>query len=75
MRFKCWRSNTDKRLHIIVRDDEHFEMLPQIIRSCGPWFGAHEGLVEELRPTYRAMLVTQGFVVAYSHTSTFKPEL
>lgn len=47
LRFKAWRSNTDKSLHIIAME-EQFETLPQIIRRLGPWAGSYEGEVTEL---------------------------
>jgi hypothetical protein len=64
MRYKIWRSNKDKELHLLCREgSEAFEALPAAIRGLGPWTGSKEGDVDRLRLPYRLMLAEQGFVV------------
>jgi hypothetical protein len=53
VRYKCWRSHKDNRLHLICHEGE-FDGLPDPIRHLGPWTGSREGEVERLRPHYRA---------------------
>jgi hypothetical protein len=64
MRYKVWRSNKDKELHLLCADGaEAFEALPAAIRDLGPWIGSKEGDVERLRLPYRVLLNEQGFVI------------
>lgn len=69
-RYKAWRSNGDKQIHVICFEDE-FEGLPHKIRSLGPWHGSSEGEIERLKAPYRALLEEQGFVIVYQHLVTF----
>ncbi|HEY7551222.1 MAG TPA: hypothetical protein VH913_17115 [Hyphomicrobiaceae bacterium] len=72
-RYKCWRSGSDKDLHLICREGE-FDALPDRIRHLGPWVGSKEGEVERLRPHYRALLAEQDFVIVHRHPYEFEPE-
>jgi hypothetical protein len=72
-RYKCWRSVSDKNLHLICREGG-FDQLPDHIRQLGPWAGSKVGEVERLRPHYRALLAEQGFVVVHRHPYQFEPE-
>jgi hypothetical protein len=37
MRYKVWRSNKDKRLHLLCPEGvEAFEALPAVVRGMGP---------------------------------------
>jgi len=57
MRYKVWRSNKDKELHLLCAEGaEAFEALPAAIRDLGPWTGSKEGDVERLRLPYRVLL-------------------
>ncbi len=71
MRYEVWRSR-DNRLHVLCLDDR-FEQLPQRVRSLGPWMGSGRGLVDRLRPHYRALLEEQGFVIL--HVSPYAMDL
>ncbi len=73
MRYKAWRSHSDKWLRVIHREDE-FDELPDMIRHLGPWTGAAEGDIDNLRPHYRMLLAEQGFVLIYQPAATFNPE-
>ena len=74
MRYKVWRSNTDKHLQLICRDGE-FDALPARIRHLGPWQGSKDGDIERLKPQYRAQIAEQGFVIVHRHVKDFEPEL
>ena len=70
MRYKVWRSNTDKSLHLLCAEgSEAFEALPVAIRNLGPWTGSKEGELDRLRLPYRVMLGEQGFAIIYAHVS------
>jgi hypothetical protein len=56
MRYKCWRSNADKELHVICHEGA-LDSLPSHIRRLGPWHGSKEGEIERLKPAYRAQLI------------------
>ena len=71
MRYKAWRSNSDKRLFLICHDGA-FDELPQPVRAMGPWTGSREGDIDRLKPAYRAMLAEQGFVVVCTSAFTFE---
>jgi hypothetical protein len=74
-RYKVWRSNKDKSLHLLcAKGSEAFESLPIAIRNLGPWTGGAEGEVDRLRLPYRVMLAEQGFAVIYQHASKLEPE-
>ena len=70
--FEAVRSVSDKSLHVIFHAD-HFDALPDRIRSLGPWQGLSGGIVEELKPHYRLQLAEQGFVIVYQHVASFSP--
>jgi hypothetical protein len=75
MRYKCWRSNKDKEVHLICAEgSEAFEALPAAIRNLGPWTGSREGDVDRLRLPYRIMLGEQGFAVLHCHVSKLQLE-
>jgi hypothetical protein len=75
MRFKVWRSNKDKSLHLLCADgSEAFEALPVAVRNLGPWTGGGEGEVDRLRLSYRVMLGEQGFAIIYAHVSQLQLE-
>jgi hypothetical protein len=62
VRYKYWRSNKDKELHVISAEDlEAFEALPAAIRGLGPWTGSNEGEIHKLRIPLRSLLVEEGF--------------
>ena len=68
MRYKVWRSNKDKELHLLCAEGvDAFEALPTAIRNLGPWTGSKEGEVDRLRLPYRSMLTEQGFTIVYAH--------
>jgi hypothetical protein len=73
MRYKCWRSNSDKTLHVICYDGR-FEELPHRIRGLGPWIGSREGDIDRLKRLYRLQLAEQNFAVVYRHPANFAPE-
>jgi len=57
VRYKVWRSNKDKSLHLLCREGaESFEALPSVVRNMGPWSGGHDGEVDRLRLSYRSLL-------------------
>jgi hypothetical protein len=67
VRYKIWRSNKDKSLHLLCGEgSEAFNTLPAAIRHLGPWTGGAEGDVNRLRLPYRSMLTEQGFAVVYA---------
>ena len=75
VRYKVWRSNKDKSLHLLCGESaEAFNALPAAIRHLGPWTGGGEGDVNRLRLPYRSMLAEQGFVVIYAHASKLELE-
>ena len=70
VRYKVWRSNKDKELHLLCAESAGaFNALPTAIRHLGPWTGSKEGEIGGLRLAYRVMLVEQGFAVIYEHVS------
>jgi len=74
-RYKVWRSNKDKQLHLLCGEGSGaFNALPAAIRHLGPWTGGGEGDVNQLRLPYRSMLAEQGFVVLYEHVSKLQLE-
>ncbi|HEY1243214.1 MAG TPA: hypothetical protein VGF29_00140 [Hyphomicrobiaceae bacterium] len=73
VRYEISRSNRDNRITVICRDGE-FYSLPTPILHLGPWTGAGRGLIERLKPTYRALLAEQDFVLVYRHPYEFAPE-
>jgi hypothetical protein len=75
VRYKVWRSNKDKELHLLCAEgDEAFNALPNAIRHLGPWTGSKEGDIERLRLPYRLLLGEQAFVVIYVHASKLELE-
>jgi len=63
VRYKVWRSNKDKHLHLLCAEgSDAFNALPTAIRHLGPWTGSREGEVGSLRLAYRVMRAEQGFV-------------
>jgi hypothetical protein len=43
MKYKVWRSNKDKELHVLCSEGSRaFNELPAVIRQLGPWTGAQE---------------------------------
>ena len=73
MRYKTWRSNTDKELQLICREDG-FDSLPTAVRHLGPWHGSKEGDIAKLKPQYRVQIAEQGFVIVHRHVKDFEPE-
>ena len=75
MRYKVWRSNKDKEVHLLCAEGgEAFEALPAAIRGLGPWTGSKEGDVGHLRLALRSLLIDQGFVVIHAHVSKLNLE-
>ena len=75
MRYKLWRSNKDKQLHLLCAEgSEVFEALPVAIKNLGPWTGSKEGEVGHLRLALRSLLVDQGFVIVHAHVSKLNLE-
>jgi hypothetical protein len=75
MRYKVWRSNRDKELHLLCGEgSETFEALPAAIRNLGPWTGSKEGEVARRRLPYRTLLSEQGFMIVYAHVSRLNLE-
>jgi len=75
VRYRVWRSNKDKELHLLCAEGaEAFEALPTAIRNLGPWTGSKEGEVDRLRLPYRTMLTEHGFTIVYAHISKLNLE-
>jgi hypothetical protein len=75
MRYKVWRSNKDKGLHLLCGEGpEAFNALPIPIRHLGPWIGSKEGDVGRLRLPFRLLMNEQGFVVIHAHVSKLQLE-
>lgn len=75
MRYKVWRSNKDKSLHLLCGEGAiAFNDLPTAIRQLGPWNGGAEGDVQRLRLVYRLMLTEQGFAVIYAPVAQLQLE-
>jgi hypothetical protein len=68
MRYDAVRSNTDKSLHIICRENA-FESRPHCVRHLSG------GAIETLKPRYRLMLAEQGFVIVYQKLAAFSADL
>src|SRR5215467_10558433 len=76
VRYKVWRSNKDKRLHLLCAEGaEAFEALPGAVRGMGPWTGGPEGAIDRLRLPFRVMLNQQGFSVIYAHLAQLELEM
>ena len=76
VRYKVWRSNKDKRLHLLCAEGaEAFEALPAAVRGMGPWTGGPEGAIDRLRLPFRVMLTQQGFVVVYAPVAQLELEM
>jgi hypothetical protein len=73
MKYKCWRSNTDKSLHLICRESG-FDSLPQRVRALGSWTGSREGDIAKLKSHYRLQIAEQGFTIVHRHLGIFSPE-
>jgi hypothetical protein len=73
MKYKAWRSNSDKDLHLGCREGG-FEDLPQHIRSLGPWSGSREGDIDKLKLHYRLQIMEQGFTIVQRHVLAFSLE-
>ena len=73
MKYKAWRSHTDKNMHVVCRDGD-FENLPQRIRSLGPWSGSREGEIDKLKLHYRLQIIEQGFTIVHRHVLAFSLE-
>ena len=70
MRYKVWRSNKDKELHLLFREGPAaFNALPTAIRHLGPWSGSKEGDVDRLRLPLRLLLTEQAFVLLHGDVS------
>jgi hypothetical protein len=75
VRYKVWRSNQDKHLHLVCREGgEAFEALPASIRGLGPWQGSREGDIADLRLPLRLLLTEQAFVLVHEHVSKLELE-
>jgi hypothetical protein len=75
LRYKVWRSNKDKALHLLCAEGaDAFEALPTAIRNLGPWTGSKEGEADRLRLPYRSMLAEHGFTIVYAHISKLNLE-
>jgi len=75
VRYKLWRSNKDKELHLLCAEgSEAFNALPAAVRHLGSWTGSKEGEVSGLRLAYRVMLAEQGFVLIYEPVSKLQLE-
>jgi len=75
VRYKVWRSNNDKELHLLCGEGAGaFNALPTYIRQLGPWTGSKEGDVEQLRLPLRILLAEQGFVVLHCRVSRLQLE-
>jgi hypothetical protein len=75
VRYKVWRSNKDKELHLLCAEgSEALNSLPAAIRHLGPWTGSREGDVDRIRLPLRILLIEQGFVVIYQHVLKLQPE-
>ena len=78
MRYKVWRSNKDKRLHLLCAEGaEAFEALPVAVRGMGPWTGGPEGAIDRLRlPFHHVMLSHQQcFTVVYAPVALLELEM
>ena len=76
MRYKVWRSNKDKSLHLVCGEgSEVFEALPASIRGLGPWQGSKEGQISDLRLPLRSLLAEQGFTIVHAHISKLELEV
>jgi hypothetical protein len=63
VRYKLWRSNKDKELHLPCGEgSEAFNALPIPIRHLGPWTGSKEGGIERLRLPFRILLKDQSLM-------------
>jgi hypothetical protein len=75
VRYKVWRSNKDKELHLLCAEGvDARETLPTAIRNLGPWTGSKEGEADRLGVPYRSMLAEQGFTIVYAHISKLNLE-
>jgi hypothetical protein len=76
VRYKVWRSNKDKRLHLLCAEGaEAFEALPAAVRGMGPWIAGPEGSIDRLRLPFRVMLNQQGFTVVYAPVAQLELEM
>jgi hypothetical protein len=75
MRYKVWRSNKDKELHLLCgAGPAALNALPTAIRHLGPWTGAQEGEIDKLRLQYRLVLAEQSFLIIYAHVTKLQLE-
>jgi hypothetical protein len=75
VRYKVWRSNRDKELHLLCGEGAGaFNALPTLVRNLGPWTGSKEGDIDRLRLPLRVLLAEQGFVVVHCHVSNLQLE-
>ena len=75
MRYKVWRSNKDKELHLLCAvGAPPFEGLPVMTRNLGPWTGPKECEVGHLRLALRSLLIGQGFVIVHARVSMLNLE-
>jgi hypothetical protein len=75
VRYKVWRSNKDKELHLLCGEGAGaFNALPTCIRQLGPWTGSKEGDIDQLRLPLRVLMAEQGFIVLHCHVSRLQLE-
>ena len=73
-RYEVNRSQRDKEIHVIYREERFYEDVPMEIRHGGPWWGTGSGRIADLKLPYRVALERDGYVVVVESMITFRPE-
>ena len=73
MKFEICRGSIHKDRHVICREDEFYQAVPQEVRCRGPWQVLFRGEVMALRPEYRHALAKDGYCYIETHPVGFSP--
>jgi hypothetical protein len=69
------QGNAAVRVHVICREEQFYQDVPQEIRSLGPWSVISQGEMSELLAEHRHTLARQGYVVIEAHMLDFQKRL
>jgi len=69
------QGNAAVRVHIICREEQFYLVVPQEIRSLGPWSVISRGEISKLAAEHSHTLARQGYVVIEAHMLSFEKRL
>ena len=71
MRYERSRGSNDKHRHVLCREDQFYNIVPDGIRKRGPWQVITRGYVQSLKPEYRLALARDGWLYIEAHPVGF----